>query len=116
MIALDIDFGTIFALFSDPRSDENRSPEVSECNPKKEKASGSILHGFWDPTWILWGGVREDRFGRFLHSWSCLGGKMAPGCPKSVSRTDLEAILVDFQWIFHALAAVASCDKARAER
>ena len=50
-IALDIDFGSIFASFSDPGSDENRSPEVLERDPKKNtkkycvwKASGSILH------------------------------------------------------------------------
>ena len=97
-----MDFGTIFAPFSDPGSDENRSPEVSERDPKKDtkkycvwKASGSILHRFWDPTWIL-GGVREGRFGRFLRSWSCLGGKMAPGCPKSASKSDFGPIFVDF--------------------
>ena len=48
-----------------------------------------------------WGGVREGRFERFLRSWSCLGGKMAPGCPKSASKTDFGPIWVDFWSIFN---------------
>ena len=94
--------GSIFAAFSDPGCDENQSPKVLERDPKKNtkkycvwKASGSILHRFWDPTWIR-GGVRERRFGRFLRSWNCLGGKMAPGCPKSDFKTDLGPIFDRF--------------------
>ena len=97
----------IFAPFSDPGSDENRSPEVLERDPKKNtkkycvwKASGSILHRFWDPTWIL-GGSAKAVLDIFFRSWSCLGGKMAPGCPKSASKTDLGPIWSDFSKIFN---------------
>ena len=31
---------------------------------------------------------------------TALGGKMAPGCPKSASKTDFGPILVDFWGIF----------------
>ena len=57
-----------------------------------------------DLAWIL--GPNLDPGGRsakavllfFLCSWSCVGGKMAPGCPKSASKTDFGPILVDF-WL-----------------
>ena len=96
-----------FFVHSDPRSDENRSPEASERDPKKDTKRYCV--------WKLrdrfcidfgtqlgsWGGVREGRFGHFFRSWSCLGGKMAPGCPKSASKTDFGPILVDLGTIFN---------------
>ena len=53
------------------------------------KASGSILHGFWDPAWIR-GGVRERRFGHFWRSWALLGGRWPQDAPRALPRPILD--------------------------
>ena len=123
MLALDIDFGTIFLLhfrIPDPmKIGPQRCPNAIRKKIQKDIAFGSFGIDFASilgPNLDPGRGVRERRFGRFLRSWCGLGGKMAPGCPKSASRNDFEAILVGFQWMFGALAAVSSCVKTRAER
>ena len=95
-----------FCFIFGPGSEANRPTEVFERDPKKDtkknciwKASGSILHGFWDPAWIRGGGPRTP-FWAFLALLGSLGGKMAPGCAKSASKTDFGPILVDFWSIF----------------
>ena len=97
-----------FASFSDPRSDENWFPEVCERDPQKDTKKMLRLEGFGiELAWIL--GPNLDPGGRsakavllfFLCSWSCVEGKMAPGCPKSASKTDFGPIMVDLGSIFN---------------
>ena len=84
-------FWVDFAPFSDPRSDENRSPEVSERDPKKNiskcvwKASGSILNRLWDPTWIL-GGSPKAVLGVFCPLGTVLGGRWPQDAPRALPR------------------------------
>ena len=122
-IAPDIDFGPIFAPFSDPTSDESRSPEVSERDPKKDQntvAFGRLKGRFCMDLGIQlgsWGGPRRP-FLTFFALLELSLGEDGPRMPQEPFQdrigTDFCQFLVDFQWIFDALAAVSSCVKARA--
>jgi len=101
---------------------------VLERDPKKNakkycvwKASGSILHRFWDPTWIREGGSANAVLDVFCGLGAVLGGRWPQDAPRALPRPILDRFWTDFGQffaIFHrffdALAAVSSCVKARA--
>ena len=74
--------------------------------PEKRYKKKLHLEGFGvDFAWILGpsldpGGGPRTPFWAFLALLGSLGGKMAPGCAKSASKTDFGPILVDFWSIF----------------
>ena len=100
---------TTFASFSDPRSDRNRSPEVSERDPKKDtnkccvwKASGSILHGSW-------GGSANSVSNVFCALGAVLGGRWSQDAPRALPRP----IWDRFGMIFDRFSMDLSCSCRR---
>ena len=95
MIALDIDFRTIFAPFSDPRSDEigpQRCPNAIRKKTQKNIAFGSfgvdfalILGLNLDP-----GGSAKAVFGTFCALGALLGGRWPQDAPRALPRPILD--------------------------
>ena len=118
-----VDFGKVLAAKLEPSWDQMPPKPDPKTNQKKYDFLGAFWSDFW---WIL---APKSRFlilpeASFFGSWGHLGAKTAPRrpkkpqeAPKTASKTDFGAILVDFWliffgffwWVWGFISALVDC-------